>query len=131
MKLLLILFFITPPTWSFWCYTCDKCNPDYNHGYQYCSGPYCELSFLDGRRDKARQRCSETAFELGCTLSWEGGRNRTSCYCNSKGCNDANVSKLQFSILILSLILMFLVWIKKAIKIRNQLICILWFAVLL
>ena len=109
MKLLLILLFITPSSWSLWCYTCDECNPDYNHGYQYCSGSYCELTFLDGKRHKARQRCAGMAVWNGCSDSWEGGRKRTACYCNTNGCNGAYVSKSQFSGLIVSSILM--IWV--------------------
>ena len=87
IKLLILILLFISPSWSFWCYNCQACNPDDNSAYKYCSGPYCELSFREGQRHKARQRCAEYAFKLGCTESWEGGKKMTTCYCNEKGCN--------------------------------------------
>ena len=110
IKLLILILLFISPSWSFWCYNCQACNPDDNSAYKYCSGPYCELSFREGQRDKARQRCAEYAFKLGCTESWEGGKKMTTCYCNEKGCNDANVSRIHYPILIVtSILMMFLV----------------------
>ena len=112
MKLFILILLVTP-SWCFWCYTCYRCNPDTNDNYRYCDGPYCSLKFVSGKRNRSRQSCSDDApwKELGCTHSYKHGKKVISCYCNEEGCNDANVSMIQYSILVLSsAVLILAIW---------------------
>ena len=118
---LFILILLVNPSWSFWCYSCNRCNPDINENYRYCDGPYCELKYISGRRNRSRQSCSDDApyKELGCTFFYKHGKKVITCYCNEAGCNNGKVFKIQYPVLIVSSILMFLVWIKNSFLVES------------
>ena len=126
MKLFILAFFITSSYSDRWCYHCNDCNPNDNHAYKYCQvhegyRGICELSFYDGDRTHSKQGCSHMIGKGGCYKSYEGGREKTTCYCEHYGCNNADVFKVQNLSLIVTLTFLRLAWIKKVLDFKMSL----------